>query len=331
MKLPKFRYWHWPAILALPLCVVACLTIDEIIHPDDARVNSEIDITVRIKLVAETDETTRLVFAVLAPKSWNIAQSAELTLTTEGYAGQGYAEVAGEAMELMPDTEVEPTTALKWPEAYQSKVGLMGNLGPVEWAVFRSQTTFIINDKVSTDPIVGTVKIRLTTGSQNIKCFMGYGFCGQKSGFNTERYKANEKAKVLTVTGGSNPMIDYTTVNLVSTVPSVFRYGDIFSVRFESVAGEVETALNGAEKVYLYGRAVYNDGQEAVVDAIGEATLMEKIGETTYQKYIYPRQFFGLPDDAVVTATYFHFTNEDGSIVVRDTSGGDFLVSQAEE
>lgn len=331
MKLPKFRYWHWLAILALPLCVVACLTIDEIIHPDDARVNSEIDITVRIRLVTETDETTQLVFAVLAPKSWNIAQSAELTLTTEGYAGQGYAEVVDEAMVLMPDTEVEPTTALKWPEAYQSKIGLMGNLGPVEWVVFRSQTTFIINDKVSTDPIVGTVKIRLTTGSQNIKCFMGYGFCGKKSGFNTERYKANEKAKVLTVTGGSNPMIDYTTVSLVSTVPSVFRYGDIFSVRFESVAGEVETALKGAEKVYLYGRAVYNDGQEAVVDAIGEATLMEKIGETTYQKYIYPRQFFGLPDDAVITATYFHFTNEDGSIVVRDTPGTDFLVSQAEE
>ena len=261
----------------------------------------------------------------------NIAQSAKLTLTTEGYASQGYADVVNEEMSLMADTDLEPTTALKWSEAYQSKIGLMGNLGPVEWVVFKSQTVFIINDKVSTDPINGTVKIRFTTGSQNLKCFMGYGFCGMKSGFNGERYKANERSKVLTVTGGSNPMIDYTTVSLVSTVPSVFRYGDIFSVKFESVAGTTETALKGAEKVYIYGRAIYNDGQVAEVDVIGDATLMEKIGETTYQKYIYPRHFFNLPDDAVITATYFHFTNGDKSIVVKDTTGDDFLISQSEE
>lgn len=112
---------YWLAIFALPLVVVACMTIEEIVHPDDAKVNSEIDITVRIKLVTETDETTQLVFAVLAPKSWNIAQSAQLSLTTSGYASQGYADVTDEQMELMPDSEVEPTTALKWSEAYQSR------------------------------------------------------------------------------------------------------------------------------------------------------------------------------------------------------------------
>lgn len=330
MKLLK-NCKYWLALVALPLMVAACMTIEEIIHPDDAQVNSEIDITVRIKLVTETDETTQLVFAVLAPKSWNIAQSAQLSLTTSGYASQGYADVTDEQMELMPDSEVEPTTALKWSEAYQSKIGLMGNLGPMEWVVFRSKTTFIINDKVSTDPIEGTVKIRLTTGSQSIKCFMGYGFCGMKSGFNGERYKANEMSKVLTVTGGSGAMLDYTTVSLVSTVPSVFRYGDIFSVKFESVAGSTETALKGAEKVYLCGRALCEDGSEVTVSTTGDANLMEKLGETSYQKYIYPRHFFSLPEGTRIEALYFYFKNEDGSIVVRDTSGEDFLVSQSEE
>lgn len=330
MKFLK-NYKYWLAIFMLPLVVVACMTIEEIVHPDDAKVNSEIDITVRIKLVTETDETTQLVFAVLAPKSWNIAQSARLTLSTSGYSSQGYADVTDEPLELMDDSEVEPTTALKWSEAYQSKVGLMGNLGPMEWVVFKSQTTFIINDKVSADPIEGTVKIRLTTGSQSIKCFMGYGFCGMKSGFNGERYKANEMAKMLTVTGGSGAMLDYTTVSLVSTVPSVFRYGDIFSVKFESVAGSTETALKGVEKVYLCGHAVCEDGSEVTVDTTGDVNLMEKIGETSYQKYIYPRHFFGLPENARIKALYFYFTNEDGSVAVRDTSGGDFLVSQSEE
>lgn len=32
---------YWLAIFALPLVVVACMTIEEIVHPDDAKVNSE--------------------------------------------------------------------------------------------------------------------------------------------------------------------------------------------------------------------------------------------------------------------------------------------------
>lgn len=330
MKFLK-RYKNWLAVLALPLIVAACMTIDEIIHPTDAKVNSEIEITVKIKLVTETDETSQMVFAVLAPKSWNIASSAKLSLTTEGYASQGYPEVVNEAMELVGSDETEPTTGMKWSEAYQSKFGLMGNYGPMEWVVFKTQTKFIINDKVSTDPIVGTVKILLTTGSQNIKCYMGYGFCALSKGFNGERYKANEKSKVLTVTGGSGADLDYTSVSLVSTVPSEFRYGDIFSIQFESVVGSTETALKDVEKVYLCGRAVYDGGKEAVVDQVSDATLMERISETGYQKYIFPRHFFNLPDDAVITETSFYFTNEDKSIVVKNTDGEEFKVIQAAE
>ena len=72
--------------------------------------------------------------------------------------------------------------------------------------------------------------------------------------------------------------------------------------------------------------------KEVIVDEISDKTLMEKISETAYQKYIYPRHFFGLPADAEIEATYFHFTNEDRSIVVTDpASGEDFLVSETVE
>lgn len=63
---------------------------------------------------------------------------------------------------------------------------------------------------------------------------------------------------------------------------------------------------------------MYDGGKEVIVDEISDKTLMEKISETAYQKYIYPRHFFGLPADAEIEATYFHFTNEDRSIVVTD-------------
>lgn len=301
------------------------MTIESITHPENPQVNSEIEIGVNIKLTAENDDNTKMVFAVLAPKSWNIAQNAQLTFTTTGYTK---GDVVNEPMTLVPASDVEPTTALGWPAAIQSEFGLMGNLGPVEWVVFESQTTFIITDEeeklITTD-----VKIKLTTGPQNIKLFMGYMFCGKNRGFHSEYFKENAKSKVITVTGGSNAMIDYTTVNLISTTPASYGWGDIFAVNFQTVAGAVETELKDADKVYMCGKILYNNRTDSViVDVTSAKTLMEKIGDTSWQKYIYPKEYFGLPDDAVIDAAYIYFTNEDKSIIVRQTSGEDFLINE---
>lgn len=319
------------SVLALALAVFSCMTIEEIIFPDDPKVNSDIEITVRVKLVTETDDISKMVFAVLAPKSWHLSTNADLTLTTSGYASQGFSEVTGEKMILMESTDKEPTTDSAWPSAYQSKIGVMGNTGPVEWTVFHSQTTFTINDNVSKDPIYGTIKIRLKTGPDNIKFFMGFGFCGMHYGLNDGgegRYKANEKTKVLQVTGGSGASLDYTVLNYVSTIPSVFRYGDIFSVNFSSVVGTTETPLKGEEKVYMCGKAVLSDGSEVVVDTPSQSNLMTKTSDLTYQKYIFPKQFFGLPASAVIEKLFFYFTNADKSVVFTDGTDG-FLVSQS--
>jgi hypothetical protein len=229
-------------------------------------------------------------------------------------------------MDLMPAAEVEPTTAQAWSAALQSRLGLMGNLGPVEWVVFKTKTKFIITDE-DEKLITANVKVKLTTGSQNIRLFMGYFFCGKNRGFHSEYFKDNAKSKVLTVTGGTNAMLDYTTVSLVSTTPGTFGWGDIVSINFETEVGDVETALKGADKVYLYGRAKLSDGSELVVDEVSAKTLMVSVGSTTWQKYIYPKQFFSLPAGKTITEAYFHFTNADKSIVVRNSSGEDFQVT----
>lgn len=322
----KFWKKYKVAMMAiiLPFMVIMCMSIEKITHPENAQVNSQIEIGVDLKLVPENDDNTEMVFAVLAPKSWNIAQNAQLTFSTNGYTK---GDVTNEAMVLMTKEEKEPTTAMDWSSALQSEIGLMDNLGPVEWVVFKSQTKFIITDE-DEKLITANVKIKLTTGNQNIKLFMGYFFCGKEHGLNTEYYKANVKSKVLTVMGGSNVLIDYTTVSLVSTVPATYGWGDIFAINFATVAGPVETALKDADKVYIYGKAIYNNGNDSsIVNVISEKTLMERVGETTWQKYIYPKEFFNLPAGAVITKAYFHFTDETQSTVVTQTSGDDFLIT----
>src|SRR5690554_1724376 len=93
--------------LILPLLLTTCMTIENITHPDNPQVNSDINIVVDLKLTPENDDNTKMVFAVLAPKSWNIAQNSELTFTTTGYTK---GDVVNEPLTVIPASETEPTT-----------------------------------------------------------------------------------------------------------------------------------------------------------------------------------------------------------------------------
>ena len=301
MKLLKKYKIAGIAAIALAALVVACeMVVEEINFPEDAKVNTEITFTVKLKLVTETDDNSNMVFALLAPKSWDLKNNASLTLTTEGYAAQGYAEVVNEPMSLIPDSETEKSTALSYPAAYQSKIGVMGT-------------------------------ITLTTGADPIKFYLGCGFCGTTWGLDSEsgegRYTPNETAKIVTVYGEEgDPILDYTTTAAVSTTPSTFRYGDIFSVNFDAS----ETQLEGQETVYLCGKAVLADGTEKLMEDKVDKALMEAVGETSYQRYIYPKDFFGLPADAEISEIYVWFSNADGSVISKDGEDGT-LLSQAEQ
>ena len=315
MKMNKKSIWAPLAIIATALLTFSCMEIVGIIFPDNPQVDSEIEITVITKLTTETDETTKMIFAALFPKSWNASETISATLTTSGYDKQGYPDVTDQPMQLVNATDKELTTQRPWAQAYQSEIGFMENKGDVEWIVLESKDEFIINDKVSTEPITGTVKIKVRTGSANIKYFFAAGFCSKRSGFggNDGRYKANETSKVLQITGGSGPSYDFTVLPLVSTVPNVFRYGDIFSVCFESQVEGVATALHGEDNIYICGKASLSDGTVIEINTASDANVMKKSGDVSYYRYIYPAQFFNVPEDKEIESISVYFTNSDMS------------------
>jgi hypothetical protein len=328
----KYRMWLLAAIV--PAIGVMCMSIEEVIHPENAQVNSEITIQVKLKFDAETERTSKLAFGILAPKVWNIANNSTVTVTTT-YADLPQNYVTDNPMTVIPATELNPSTGTSWPASFQSRFGLLGNYGPMEWVVFESQAVFTADGSAggANALIDGTVTIKLRTGPENIKVNMGYSYCGRAFGFSAsgEEYPKTDviASKVLEVTGGPGPVNDYTTVSLISTTPQEFGYGDIFAINFVEETPSTLTELKGADKVYLWGKVVYNDGQEKVMDAIGPKTLMEKVGDGAWQKYIYPRDFFDLPAGAGITAMWFHFSDESGSIVVRNPDGDDFMIVEA--
>ena len=77
MKLLKKYKIAGIAAIALAALVVACeMVVEEINFPEDAKVNTEITFTVKLKLVTETDDNSNMVFALLAPKSWDLKNNA---------------------------------------------------------------------------------------------------------------------------------------------------------------------------------------------------------------------------------------------------------------
>lgn len=313
-------------VAALPLLVVSCLFFDNIIQPESALVDSEIEVTAQLRVAPETNDKGRLVFAMLAPKEWNLGEQATLQVTTTDYANQGFSEVVGEPLTLMPATETDPKNGLPWSESFASVIGMGGNDGSVEmeWIVWRSSTTFDISDKRTVDGVEqvlpnvhADVKIRFRTGLTPLKCELGYSYCYDIYGLQRDDQRFAEIFK---------PFETYEEV--FTTAPSVFRYGDIFSITFSPGS----TDLNGASEIYLCGTAVHDGGQRTQVTAAGEKNRMEASG-SRFEKYIYPKDFFGLPADAVIEELSFYFINADGSIVVKDNANGgeEFAVEQAAE
>lgn len=304
------------AIIVTAILAFSCMEILDIIFPENPQVNSEIEITVIARLNTETDETAKMIFAALFPKSWKASENISATLTTEGYVHHGYPDVTDQPMSLVNPSDVEPITQLPWVTAYQSEIGFMENKGDVEWVVFESQETFITHDVVSNKaPITGTVKLKVKTGPDNIKYFFAAAWASKRSGFgaNDGRYKANETAKVLEVTGGTGASYDFTVLPVVSTIPGVLRYGDMFSVCFESKVENTETELFGVEEIYLMGEATLNDGTVLKVDKVSADNMMKKKGDVSFYKYIYPKAFFNVPEGKEITDLRVYFTNKDNT------------------
>lgn len=332
-RITKHKLLFGALAAALPLFVVSCLYFDNISQPERALPGSEIEITAQLRVEPGTNDKGRLVFAMLVPKAWNAAETASLSVTTKDYSQNknGDPEVVNEPLEPMPAGEKDPKTGKPWSEAFMQVMGLGDNAGlpeqtEMEWVVWRSSTAFEIWDKITNpdntetkfNPVHADVNIRLKTGSEPLTCYLGYSYGYDNYGLSVdEKRHADAQFKSLTVSD-----------RVFSTTPSVFRYGDVFGITF-SPSG---TALEGAPEIYLCGTAVHDGGQRTEIKTAGDKNRMTPV-EGRFEKFFWPKDLFGLPNDAVIEELHFHFINADGSIAVMDdeNGGGEFFVEQSAE
>ena len=315
------------SLSAIAALVFSCITFKTVTFPTDAKAGEDFNIKVNFDFKGETERSGNLIVAFPVPKSWKAAETVTGTLTTHnlpgGQSGMGLDDITNEPLTLASDV-IEPTTTLPYPSAMLSQYGVLGNTGPVEWIVLKSQTVFNVHGNAGGDVTVD-IDIHLKSGNTNVKFFSAVAICLSGNGFNTANAGEFEISGTQTVqvTGGSGAD-DFTVVHFVSTTPQTFRFGDYVSIEFVTEADGVKTDLFGEENIYLNASATLAGGTVKTADKV----LMTKSGDTSYFKYIYPKSFFGLGEDAEISEMHVWFTNADGSVIVTDGTQG-FLISQA--
>jgi hypothetical protein len=330
------------AILAA--LITGCIQLHEIVMPSNIETNSEFEVHVKGSINPQTDYGPEgMAIAMLVPKAWDVANTAKLYLSTSGLNDRfGIADISEEPMVSISDVEFPkatgpnaPYAGMTWQQAYTVRHGNMGNVGgEMEWLVFKNGTTKVkTNGDDQSKRVELDVKIVFKTTDEPIKCTMAFEYAGELEGWDGEGtgisgFKANIKTAECKVGDGT---VNYLEYPLTSTTPTMWRYGDFFAVNFTTKTGDNETALFGEKEIYMCGAVYLEDGRKVTIDRKDNFTKMDILDETTFQKYIFPTHYFGLPAKTKITEMYLYFTNKDGSKVVssNDFEDGFFFRQQA--
>ncbi len=328
-------------LAAVAALVFSCIEFREIIWPTNPKANETFEIKLKVHLTPETERTGRFVLAFVVPKKWNVAETVQAKYSATQLQVKGQlVTVTDEPMTLAGDY-TEPTTGMPYASAMLSKYGVLGNTGPVEWIVLRGSTVIDVNGGGTHPDTNAEVTISFKAGPTNIKFFSAFATCLDDNGFNDANageyllsYDQNDPdahPETIQVTGGTGND-DFTILHFVSTTPQTFRYGDYVSIDFvsaiiDSKGNLIQTELYGEPQVYLHGICTLADGR--VVE--GPKTLMTRSGEDTYFKYIYPKSYFGVGENAEIKAMKVWFDNPDGTKVAKGDDGVGFDVFQADK
>ena len=329
-------------VAVMVVAIISCTFIDNVTQPESVYTNSTVDVTVDIRVVPEeTENGCILVFGMVAPKSLELAKNAELLLSTLNYGEVlGIADIKNEKLEVMPaDEKCTNPSDKSWSEAFMNHYGIGSdnqNKGisadDMEWVIWQSKTAVNIDNGIANGAALrAQVTISFPSGEEEWSGYIGYAMTSKMKGFDGERPTESLVQKPLTIENYVAP-----AVPTFSTVPSVFRYGDIIGVEFSGLNTELESETD----VYLCGKVLYNGGEQVEIATCTATNKMTPFVRTLYdgtsydmlEKYIYPKQFFSLPDDAVIEAIYVWFSSDDGTKVVKDATaeGEPFLIGQSE-
>jgi hypothetical protein len=323
LRIKGGKIWLLSALVLLGISLSCCwLIITSVDQPTTAVVGSTVNITVNIDNSCNSSGTAHIVFGILAPKGWKLAQNAKVTYNCSKGIGN---------MVLIPSSIINSHAGgLSWSAYMKSFFGLEGNLiDDMEWIPFQSDAIINFNNG---DKISGKINIQITNiGADNNPALVKLAYCvandvnaftfdgndGDSSP--TTEYYNEFTTPNFSLTGGTGDLVDYVNPQLTTIDPPKALDNDIVTLTYNN--NVIATALgpNAANTaVYLCATGITSDGKTINVCSPGPKTMMKQTlpGSGLYQITFWPKAFFGTTSDQSVVSMTYYITNQAGTVQV---------------
>ncbi len=264
--------------------------------------------------------TTKYVFAILAPKDWDMANQATVTYKCD-LADDRNQEMS---MSVIPESQLPKNgEGRTWKQCLLAEYGVGPNvLDDMEWTVYQTDLTWNIRN--NQDPTY-QIFVRTKTGRRNLKCKLGFFVNHTDDGFSggTEHKKVSFASECFEVVGGRGMIIDFCNRHFNRVSPLTALQDDYVTISYlADVDNNVSSnPLAQTDDVFLQGRAVTTGGKVYTVSERNEQTRMKRQSHLnrTFNLTIWPAGFFGIaPDEQIEHVDYF-FTNADGTLIVNQS------------
>jgi hypothetical protein len=289
-------------VVFLAECGLKALSVDV---PASGNANEAVTFTLHCGAeprIASGTYTTNLLVGIMVPRNWNGRAGTTVNFTSP--KGNG-------VMTPIPDTEVEATSGLSWPAAAKKRFGIGPNLvDDFEWIIYRSTSayTFSNNEDIDFD-----VKVTTKLGAENMVLKLGFYVGSSKENLRGDDvdYTKFTFSNLFEVKNGTGDLVDLVNPQLSKVEPVKSTDNDIMTFTFDS--GVITTPLNNVDDVYLCAKAFDNTGGAIDVCEQTAKTKLTSIGGKRYRIDFWPRAFFNVANDKMLTRIEYYFTDATGT------------------
>ncbi|MET3977475.1 hypothetical protein ABIB62_000041 [Mucilaginibacter sp. UYP25] len=304
--------WRACAFLILGIVLACCgEEITSLEQPNTAVVGSNINIKVNFKIPTAGDGTGNyLIFAMLVPKGWKMADNAKISYSSQS--------LGGGTMSLLPANSLPKNGGgLSWPAYTKKMFGNAGNLiDDMEWVVYQSEKNYAYGGGFTFEGNV-TINLKVAADGNPTIVKLSYVISDSVNAYTSNEfgtyYSQINSPTCFEATGGTGDLVDFCNPQLTVIDPPKSLDNDFVSLTFDNTV--VTTSLKDETEVYLCATAYTNDGKTIKVCEQTDKTRMAETAPNSkhYRITFWPKALFNTTDAQTITKIEYFVTDKTGT------------------
>ncbi len=312
IKFNKKHLYRDIPVLVLAAYMLACVSITGIDYEKHYKAGETATFTVDMEINTEEGKNdSKLIVAILVPKSWKAASNTTVTYTDNISSGT-------KLLKIVPET-VQPLSkpGMTWPQALRAQYDFAGNvLEDMEWIAFQSEEVYSV---VKDEQLTAKIKFVTKIGPENMRVKLAFFVNHSQDGLGDSKHYKMQATDCIDIVEGTGEVVDFCELHFNMVQPAYSNKDDIVTFKFQ---GDIASnALDDAQAIYFYSVAYTDAGKEYPVTDRTAKTKMMRESEygRTYSLTCWPADYYGIPENESITWISYFFTNEDGTVWVKST------------